>query len=98
MDPARSALVVTATWLALAPNVLPWYALWLLPWLVLVEAPAGLAFTLTVALAYLVYPDWLAGGRWQVGWGTRALEYGPCLGLLLWQMYSARRRIAREAA
>jgi hypothetical protein len=98
VDPARSALVVTATWLALAPNVLPWYALWLLPWLVLVEAPAGLAFTLTVALAYVVYPGWLAGGRWQVGWGIRALEYGPCLGLLLWQLHSARRRVAREAA
>lgn len=98
VDPARSALLVTATWLALAPNVLPWYALWLLPWLVLVEAPAALTFTLTVALAYLVFPGWLAGGRWQVGWGVRALEYGPCLGLLLWQLFSVRRRRAREAA
>jgi alpha-1,6-mannosyltransferase len=84
VDPARAALAVTATWLLLTPNVLPWYALWLLPWLAVVDAPAALAFTLTVPLAYLVYPGFLAGGPWQVGWGVRALEYGPCLALALW--------------
>jgi hypothetical protein len=39
-----------------------------------------------VALAYLVYPGWLAGGPWQVSWPVRALEYAPCavLGILQW--------------
>ena len=44
------------------PNVLPWYALWLLPLLVLRDEPAALLFTGTVCLAYLVYPG-LAVGR-----------------------------------
>ncbi len=94
VEPVRAGLAVTATWLLLAPNVLPWYALWLLPWLVLVDVPGALAYTLLAPLAYLVYPGYLAGGPWQVGWGVRALEYGPCVllaGWQLWRWWSARR-------
>jgi hypothetical protein len=73
---AATAVVVTS--LLLAPNVLPWYALWLLPLLVLRDEPAALLFTGTVSLAYVVYPDWQSGEPWRVGWGWRALAYGPC--------------------
>jgi hypothetical protein len=79
-----AAFGVVAAWLLLTPNVLPWYGLWLLPLLVLRDEPAALVFTGTIALAYLVYPPWLEGARWQVGWGVRALEYGPPLALLAW--------------
>ena len=44
-----------------------------------------------LGLAYLVYPEWLSGGPWQVGWDIRALEYGPCLGLVVWQVWQRRR-------
>jgi len=77
-DPAVSGLAVAAAMLLLSPNVLPWYALWLLPFLVVRDEPAALLFTGTVALAYLVYPSWLAGEPWRLGWGWRALEYLPC--------------------
>ena len=80
-DPASSGLAVVAASLILAANVLPWYALWLLPFLVLRDSPAVLLFTGTAALAYLVYPGWRSGETWQVSWGIRALEYGPCLAL-----------------
>ena len=69
--------------LLLGPNVLPWYALWLLPLLVLRDEPAALLFTGTVSLAYLVYPDWQSGEPWRLGWGWRALEYGPCAAVAL---------------
>ena len=78
-DPVAAALLVVAASIVLAPNVLPWYALWFLPFLVLKDAPAALLFTGTVQLAYLVYPDWLSGQRWQVSGWVRALEYGPCV-------------------
>jgi hypothetical protein len=79
VEPVRAGLIVTAAALLLGPNLLPWYALWLLPFLVLVDAPAALLFTGTVVLAYLVYPDWRSGERWYLPWGVRVLEYGPCV-------------------
>jgi hypothetical protein len=76
-------MALVAWWLLLAPSVLPSYAVWLLPWLVLRDAPGLLLFTGTVQLAYLVYPGWQAGGPWAVGWELRALEYLPCLAVAL---------------
>ncbi|HJS59268.1 MAG TPA: TIGR04282 family arsenosugar biosynthesis glycosyltransferase [Vicinamibacteria bacterium] len=94
-DPVRAALAMTSVWLLLMPSVLPWYALWLLPLLVLVDAPGALAFTGTVSLAYLVYPGWLAGGEWQVGWPVRALEYGVPLAIQVWLMSRGGRMAGR---
>ena len=83
VEPAAAGLAVVAASLLLAANVLPWYALWLLPFLVLREAPAALLFTGTVALAYLAVPGWRSGEPWHVPWGIRVLEYGPCLAVAL---------------
>jgi hypothetical protein len=77
-EPVAAATAVVVASLLLAPNVLPWYALWLLPLLVLRDEPAALLFTGTVALAYVVYPEWQSGEPWKLGWGWRALEYAPC--------------------
>jgi hypothetical protein len=76
IEPARGSLLVAVAWLLLMPSVLPWYALWLVSLLCLVEAPGALAFTGGVGLAYLVYPAYLSGGAWQVGWEVRGVEYG----------------------
>ncbi len=83
VEPAAAGLAVVAASLVLAANVLPWYALWLLPFLVLRDAPAALLFTGTVALAYVAVPAWRSGDPWHVSWGIRALEYGPCLAVAL---------------
>ena len=77
-EPVAAAMAVVVASLLLAPNVLPWYALWLLPLLVLRDEPAALLFTGTVSLAYLVYPAWQSGEPWRLGGGIRVLEYGPC--------------------
>lgn len=85
-DVVRGGLVMSVALLLLMPNVLPWYALWLLVFLPASRetplATAALAFTLTVPLAYLVYPAWLGGGPWYIPWSIRAIEYGlPLLAL-----------------
>jgi uncharacterized membrane protein len=82
-DTVIAALAVVAASLLLSPNVLPWYALWFVPLLVLRDEPAVLLFTGTVGLAYLVYPDHQSGEPWRVGWGVRALEYLPCVAVHL---------------
>src|SRR3989304_5193835 len=66
-EPAAAATAVVVASLLLAPNVLPWYALWLLPLLVVRDEPAALVFTGPGSLAYLVYPAWQSGGPWEVG-------------------------------
>ena len=78
-EPVVAAMAVVAATLLLSPNVLPWYALWFLPFLVLRDEPAALLFTGTASFAYLVYPAWQSGERWWIGWDVRALEYLPCL-------------------
>ena len=78
-DPPLGGLLVVVAFLAVSANVLPWYAVWLLPFLVLRDSPGALLFTGTVGLAYLVLPEWQSGEAWQVGWPVRALEYGPPL-------------------
>jgi alpha-1,6-mannosyltransferase len=98
VEPTAAALVLVATWLALAPNVLPWYALWLLPWLVLRDCAPALLFTGTVQLAYLVYPSWQSGEPWHLSWGIRALEYGPCAALALFSWAEPRRTPAAAPA
>jgi alpha-1,6-mannosyltransferase len=90
-EPVTAATAVVAATLLLAPSVLPWYALWLLPLLVVRDEAAALLFTGTIALAYVVYPTWRSGEPWHVGWDVRALEYAPCLLVLA---LSRRRRQA----
>jgi hypothetical protein len=96
IEPVAAATAVIVASLLLAPNVLPWYALWLLPLLVLRDEPAALLFTGTVSLAYVVYPDWQSGQPWKLGWGWRALEYGPCA-LVAIRCGMERRRMERTA-
>lgn len=79
-DVVESGLIMTTALLLLMPNVLPWYALWLLAFVPAARmtplAAAALAFTLTAPLAYLVYPAFLAGAPWRLPWSHRAIEYG----------------------
>ena len=82
-EPVAAAMAVIAATLLLSPNVLPWYALWFVPLLVIRDEPAALLYTGTASFAYLVYPAWQSGERWWIGWDVRALEYLPCL-LVLW--------------
>ena len=78
-EPVAAATAVVAAMLVLGPNVLPWYALWFLPLLVVRDEPAALLFTGTVSLAYLVYPPWRSGETWHVGRDVQVLEYLPCV-------------------
>jgi alpha-1,6-mannosyltransferase len=91
-EPVAAATAVVAATILLGPNVLPWYALWLLPLLVVRDEPGALLFTGTVGLAYMVYPAWLAGERWELSWGWRALEYGPVALVAAWSRLGAAKR------
>jgi hypothetical protein len=90
VEPVRAGLALVAAWLVLSAHVHPWYALWLLPWLALVDAPAALVFTYTIGFAYTVYPGFQSGTGWQVPWTMRALEYVPPLLVMAWSWSRSR--------
>jgi hypothetical protein len=79
-DLVRSGLLMSVALLLVMPNVLPWYALWLLVFVPVAQlsplSAAAFTFTLTAPLAYLVYPEWILGGAWYLPWSVRAVEYG----------------------
>lgn len=96
-EPVAAATLVVVASLLLSPNLLPWYALWLLPLLVVRDEPAALLFTGTVSLAYLVYPAWQSGEPWKLAWGWRALEYGPPALVAAWTWRSRRASAVGDA-
>jgi hypothetical protein len=59
----------------LAPNVFPWYALWIVPFLAVAPSGAWLAFTGTVALAYTFFLD----TPWAIPVWARVIEFAPVL-------------------
>lgn len=91
-DAVRAGALAVAAWLLLSPSVLPWYALWLLPFAVLGAGAWTTTFSLSSALAYLVYVGYTSGGAWQVGWGLRLVEYGLPLAVVIVEYRRARTR------
>jgi hypothetical protein len=85
---------VLGTALILSPVVHPWYLVWLLPPLLFVPHLAWWAWSLTVLLAYLPLPGFLAGGAWNESLVWKSVEYVPVLALIPWQLWrEARDRV-----
>ena len=57
----------------LGPNVFPWYAAWVVPFLALAPSPSWIAFTGTVMLAYTFF----LGTPWAIPSWARAVEFTP---------------------
>ena len=76
--------------------MLPWYALWLLPLLVLRDEPAALLFTGTVSLAYLVYPAFSPASRGRSAGAGGLSSTGPCALVAAWDR-AGRRGMSRTA-
>jgi hypothetical protein len=67
--------------LVLSPNIFPWYAVWLLPFLAYAPSAPWIVFTGTVAFAYTFF----LSQPWAVPGWARALELAPLgLGGLWW--------------
>lgn len=75
---ARSALLVLGGALLTTAFLQPWYALWLLPFLVVTAAPAWLWLTGTLPLLYVFAID-----RTVLPWWVRVAIYAPFLALTL---------------
>jgi hypothetical protein len=70
---AERAVPLVSGVIVFAPNVFPWYAVWLIPLLAVTPSVPLIAFTGTVAFAYaffLVEP-------WAIPWWARLVEVAP---------------------
>jgi hypothetical protein len=83
---ARSSLLVLGGALLAAAYLQPWYALWLLPFLVVTAAPGWLWLTGSLPLLYVFALD-----PGPLPWWVRATIYGPFLALCLWRVLTPRR-------
>ena len=78
---ARRAVVLTGGLLVLSPNIFPWYAVWLVPFLAWAPSLAWLAFTGTLMFAYAFFLQ----QPWGVPGWARAVEFAPlALGASWW--------------
>lgn len=85
-DAARSVLVVLGAFLLVISYVQPWYALWLIPCMVLVASPGWMWLTGALPIAYVngldgTLPPWV-----------QPLIYGPLGVWALWRVVRLRRR------
>jgi hypothetical protein len=69
------ALCLVGGLTVLAPNVFPWYTLWLVPFLALAPSGAWIAFTGTVALSYTFFLE----TPWAIPAWARVVEFAPVL-------------------
>lgn len=77
---ADRAVALIGGVLLLSPNLFPWYALWLVPFLALSPSVPWIAFTGTVVLAYSFFLQ----QPWAIPWWARVAEFSPLLAGLLW--------------
>lgn len=69
------ALCLVGGLTVLAPNVFPWYALWLVPFLALAPSGAWMAFSGTVVLSYTFFLE----TPWAIPAWARVVEFAPVL-------------------
>lgn len=93
-DMGRACFWVLAGYLVLSPTVMPWYLIWVLPWVAIRPSWAWPVLTAACLLSYWIYVD----GR-EATWPLM-LEYGLFGLALLWdaRRHSGRRRSAGAGA
>lgn len=77
---AGRAVLLIGGLLLLSPNLFPWYAVWLVPFLAAAPSAPWIAFTGTVVLAY----GFFLQQPWAIPWWARAVEFAPLVVGLLW--------------
>jgi hypothetical protein len=78
---SRRAVTLVGGLLVLSPNIFPWYAIWLVPFLAWSRSVPWIAFTGTVMFAYAFFLQ----DPWAIPGWARTLEFAPlAIGILWW--------------
>jgi len=88
-DVTTRAVPMVAGVIVLAPNVFPWYVVWLVPFLTVAPSVPWIAFTGTVAVSYAFF----LSDPWNIPWWARAVEAAPVAAAVLMAAPRAAERI-----
>ncbi len=89
----RRSLIVLGVTLLVIPTLFPWYLLWTLAFVPLVEQKPRFAFVLLSGTSILLYTYYYS---MQAYWWVSVAEYGPFYGFLAWEIWKARTVHARD--
>ncbi len=84
----RRSLVVLSVTLLVIPTLFPWYLLWTLVFVPLLDRRPRYAFVLLAGTSILLYTYYYS---LQAYWWVSLAEYGPFYLLLAWEIWGARR-------
>jgi hypothetical protein len=91
------ALQLTGALLLLSPTVHPWYATWIIPFLVFHPVRPWICLSLTVGIAYAAYGLRTLTGEFHLTPALRLAEWVPVYLLLLLEIVRFRRRRGDQA-
>jgi alpha-1,6-mannosyltransferase len=90
---AERAVPLVLGFIVFAPNVFPWYAVWLIPLLAVTPSVTLIVFTGTVAFAYAFF----LSEPWAIPWWARLIEVTPLGFAAARQLHAVRWRPAARA-
>jgi hypothetical protein len=91
---AERAVPLVLGFIVFAPNVFPWYAVWLIPLLAVTPSVTLIVFTGTVAFAYAFF----LSEPWAIPWWARLIEVTPLGFAAARQLHAVRWRPAARAS
>lgn len=90
MPPIQAAFFLVGTFLLLTPTLHPWYAIWILPFMVFYRQPAWLVFTGLIAVSYHVLIKYASEGIWEEAVWVKFVLFGGFA--LVWGFERIKRR------
>lgn len=90
VEPLAAARLLLLTALLFAPQVHPWYLLWLLPLELAANRRTGVVWSAAILVAYAPLDGWLALREWIEPVGGRVFEYGVVLIVLVLEVWAGR--------
>lgn len=88
--PIKGALNLTGALLLLSPTVHPWYATWVIPFLVFHPVRPWVLLSATVGIAYAAYGVRSVTGEFHIDAAMRVAEWVPVYALLAWEWVRSR--------
>ena len=76
MPPIQAGFFLVGAFLLLTPTLHPWYAIWMIPFMVFYRQPAWLIFTGLIAVSYHVLIRYASEGVWEEAVWVKPLLFG----------------------